>query len=418
MQKILTKKGPYRKVRFALKLKDCLQKTLDDLAIWQSMLDPSLFLLSRVPSTVVDQQLRLPEARRLTSAVTIKDIRDELQATKHEKQESLFIPSDTLDPKRELIPFSFSHKSHDRRTSAPVIVDTVLCHALTDLEVARKDVRNLARVLSKIDPLVFGLLSCQGVIKYFSADDNLHPSFELIFSIPPGLRLPTSLRSILVAERDDHALNDRLDLAKQVASSVLFIHNSGFVHKNLRPETVLVFSGESSALQHSFIVGFENFRPIDRLTYRTGNVRWEQNLYQHPKRQGLTVEEDFKMQHDIYSLGVCLLELGLWTSFVKRVADEDNPVPNKTLGIDDLLELKDSRKRATEIKKILTKLAEERLPVTMGRKYAQVVMACLTCLDKDSTLLGNEADFLDEDGIVVAVRYIEKILMRIKEISI
>ena len=82
-------------------------------------------------------------------------------------------------------------------------------------------------------------------------------------------------------------------------------------------------------------------------------------------------------------------------------------------------------------------MAEERLPNRMGKRYTQIVLACLTCLDMDATGLGNETDFLDADGIIVAVRYIEKlslagdlpslspsrsdriqILMQIKEISI
>jgi hypothetical protein len=94
------------------------------------------------------------------------------------------------------------------------------------------------------------------------------------------------------------------------------------------------------------------------------------------------------------------------------------PRPSNLLAISDVLTLKDDRKRATEVKKILVQIAEERLPITMGNKYAQVVVACLTCLDKGANVLGDESDFWDEDGIVVAVRYIERILMRIKEISI
>ncbi|KIX07875.1 uncharacterized protein Z518_02529 [Rhinocladiella mackenziei CBS 650.93] len=408
VQSVLTENGHYRKGKFALMIKDCLHKTLNDLATWQEMLDPSWFLMTRVSGTAIDQQLTFPNATRLSSATTVKGIRDELRTTNNDQNESIFIAVDTLAPGRNSIPFSFSQSCHDQRSADLVIVDPFSCDALTDVGAVTKDIRNLARVLSKIDPLVFGLLSCRGVIKYTDADGALS-RFEFVFSIPPSLRNPSSLRSILVEERDDHAFNDRLDLAKQLASSILFIHSSGFVHKNIRPETILVFTGDSLGLGYPFLVGFEKFRPTDRLTYRVGDARWERNLYRHPQRQGISVEEDFKMQHDIYSLGVCLLEIGLWTSFVLWKEDADEPTPSRALGIDDVLKLKDERKTASEVKKVLIRMAEECLPNRMGKRYTEVVLACLTCLDKGATGLGDERDFLDVNGTVVAVRYIEKV---------
>lgn len=48
-----------------------------------------------------------------------------------------------------------------------------------------------------------------------------------------------------------------------------------------------------------------------------GDLEWERNLYRHPVRQGLWSEEAFIMQHDIYSLGVCLIEIALWQSFIQ-----------------------------------------------------------------------------------------------------
>src|SRR6202012_1060081 len=89
--------------------------------------------------------------------------------------------------------------------------------------------------------------------------------------------------------------------------------------------------------------------------------------------------------------------------------DAEEPTLSPELGIDDILKLKDERKKASEVKKALVRMAEERLPKRMGNRYTQVVLACLTCLDKGTTALGEETEFLDADGIVVAVRYIEKV---------
>lgn len=45
----------------------------------------------------------------------------------------------------------------------------------------------------------------------------------------------------------------------------------------------------------------------------------------------------------------------------------------------------------------------------MGTIYSKVVVTCLTCLHPGNAGFGNEDEFQDEDGILVGVRYIEKV---------
>jgi len=114
------------------------------------------------------------------------------------------------------------------------------------------------------------------------------------------------------------------------------------------------------------------------------------------------------MQHDLYSLGVCLLEIGMWSSFVTFDESSSFATPGASLDIVSQLAIKDLRKRAFEIKSILFDMAEKHLPGRMGNKYANVAMSCLACLDKGNAF-GNEDEFLDEDGVEVGVRYIAKV---------
>lgn len=117
---------------------------------------------------------------------------------------------------------------------------------------------------------------------------------------------------------------------------------------------------------------------------------------------------------------------------------------------------KDTRRRANAIKSALICLAEKSLPAKMGQKYTDVVLLCLRCLDAPQGLdrsgseigmggrgmagdgeegdgkgegqgegeggckglMGEFDDVYDEDGIVVGVKYIERILLRMQEISI
>ena len=62
-----------------------------------------------------------------------------------------------------------------------------------------------------------------------------------------------------------------------------------------------------------------------------------------------------------------------------------------------------------KIKDHLVSLARTLLPRQMGSKYARIVETCLTCLDEDNANFGDESEFQDEDDILIAVRYIEKV---------
>ncbi|KAJ9491879.1 hypothetical protein VN97_g1332 [Penicillium thymicola] len=131
-------------------------------------------------------------------------------------------------------------------------------------------------------------------------------------------------------------------------------------------------------------------------TLRKGEASWERCLYQHPDRIGSISSEDYIMQHDIYSLGVCLLELGLWESFVSydelTTASEDNaPIPARApiLGTG----------RGLYFQKHPLFLAQGELRKRMGTRYSDVVVTCLTCLDAKNVDFGEKADFEDDDGL-------------------
>lgn len=147
-------------------------------------------------------------------------------------------------------------------------------------------------------------------------------------------------------------------------------------------------------------------------------------LDRYPTRQGLLSEEAYKMQHDIYSVGAILLEIGLWSSFVRYEVSRDGEDPIAIPGLDAIhlspaTGAKSSVKKAFENKRILEELAENRLPIRMGRKYTDVVLSCLQCLDgTENDTGGASVDYLDENGVVVGVRFVESILSKIHEISL
>jgi hypothetical protein len=114
------------------------------------------------------------------------------------------------------------------------------------------------------------------------------------------------------------------------------------------------------------------------------------------------------MQHDIYSLGVYLLEVALWQSFVQFNDDLTCPWPD--LEIQNAISDKDARKGGFTIKKRLVALAKDRLPCLVGDRYANLVTACLCSLDRsEDNVFENESHVRDDDGIVAGVRYIENV---------
>jgi hypothetical protein len=56
------------------------------------------------------------------------------------------------------------------------------------------------------------------------------------------------------------------------------VHDSQFVHKNIRPEAIIVFENDAARMGSSFLVGFEKFRPAEGMTYRTSDGIWQHDL--------------------------------------------------------------------------------------------------------------------------------------------
>ncbi|KAK3370370.1 hypothetical protein B0H63DRAFT_528091 [Podospora didyma] len=164
--------------------------------------------------------------------------------------------------------------------------------------------------------------------------------FTLVFRAPTGLVQPRTLRELLTTTALPDSLTDRLNIAQALAKSVSYVHTFGFVHKNLRPEAFICFSDPRTGTftiggQSVYLVGFESFRKEEGRTHRTGDDAAEGNLYRYPSRRGYGPREDYIMQHDIYSLGACLLEVGLWHSFIEYSDRDQAPILADHLGISD-----------------------------------------------------------------------------------
>ena len=390
--------------------KEYLDSTIQDLVSWQQEYDPSWYLIMKVADSSIDKELNqhgLGQRASETSArVNANGFRDAIKEDPLETQ-SIFLPEDGLKSARiRNIPYSSAKYVQRAGSDKWLVVDSIPYNPAADIRLVTKDVRSLARKLSCGDPYRFGMLQCRGVIRVTQQDGKEISSFDFVFNTPEEpSNEPNSLRGLLMSQ-PSHSLSERFSLAKQLARSISYIHTLGFVHKNVRPETILILSHQDSALGPLFLVGFEKVRVADSHTLRAGDTAWEKNIYRHTNRQGIKPEESYIMQHDIYSLGVCLLEIGLWDTLISYPEGSANPIPGKLLGsslgspeFDNPLLIKDH----------FVSVAMSKLPIQMGDIYRDIVVDCLTCLDKDNANFGDRSEFEDLDGIKVGVRYIEKV---------
>ncbi|KAL5335424.1 hypothetical protein BJX70DRAFT_390704 [Aspergillus crustosus] len=375
-------RGFLSRSRYVILVKKSLDQAIQELKDWQATFDTTWFLTTTYfHGQIMDTEL----AKESPQSITLTS------------QKGVFLPPDRLAAAHSAnLPFSTTQLIKDLGLGLPsCILDCAECAPDTDVSILTRDVRTLASRLQTVNPHEFHLLNCFGVVKAHSDGSQRVTSFNFIFRIPKSLSEPKSFREHLVFLTGEYSITSKVRLAKQLVIAVSFVHTLGSVHKNICPETILIFKEIDCGASSLFLTGFKTCRMADGKTLRKGDIAWETNLYRHPDRH----------------LGVCHLEIGLGSSFVRYGTDGEISSDHKSdylIGLDDL----------PSIKTRLYALAVEHLPNKMGEIYTRVVLNCLTCTDEENEDFGDEMQFYDEDGVLIGVAYIEKILLQLDTISI
>ncbi len=286
-----------KRLRFVVALKDCLQETVDELENWHTRFDPSWWLILRLNNHSIDEQLSSTSLGRQGSLSMLRALRSELSAQENANSpgEYGFLHPTVMFSERETIIGSTATLACPRISQKYVVVDPVSCTESVGPVVTESDVLGLARILAKIDPSCFGLLRCHGAIKH--QDSGEDPSaYDLLLDAPSNATAFRSLRDALESTLSEYPLNERIEIAVGTARAVSFLHAFHFVHKNIRPENIIIFRSGSLKLGNPFLVCFERFRKEDTDSFRFGDVIWQKNLYRHPQRQGEWPHE--KIHHE------------------------------------------------------------------------------------------------------------------------
>lgn len=158
----------------------------------------------------------------------------------------------------------------------------------------------------------FGAPECVGYL-----DDQDQDRYGFVYLKPKDVSPntpPTSLYDLIKGTMKP-SLSKRITLAHAIARCLMYLHSVDWLHKGLRSNNVVIFftlPGRSPSYNKTIIAGYEYARPdspnelTDRLPEHPEN-----DIYRHPALLTHPMPRSQK-SHDIYSLGVVLVEIAYW----------------------------------------------------------------------------------------------------------
>ena len=211
----------------------------------------------------------------------------------------------------------------------------------------------------------FPVLTCAGY--YHDLAKNV---FGIVYYFPPRQPKPTvsipdtekpiSLREIistLKSRTQRPSLDQVFDTARQLVSVVLTMHKASWLHKNISSYNIIFFPDRfnsiAEAMKSPYFIGF-NYSRLNLETAFTQGPKKELD-YQHPEY--LLGPRRFCQEYEYYSVGLVLLELGLWSPIEVTAKDI---IGNPAEMLEGLL-----RKHVPKLKSY------------MGSAYEDAVVMCL-----------------------------------------
>jgi hypothetical protein len=227
-------------------------------------------------------------------------------------------------------------------------------------------VKKLATLLgSEHKPSEFRAPRCVG---YFDERDEIQPRFGFVYDKPddvPSETEPVSLFDF-IEKQDKPSLTKRVGLAHALARCLMYLHSVNWLHKGLRSSSVLFFTppGEDPVYEAPWLSGFDYARPdLPEEATEPPRAHSEHDIYRHPDILSSSSPRS-KKSHDIYSLGVVLIEIAYWQR------------------IDRIVNLPEDHKAARgKVKRVRKMILEDNIiqwiDSNVGEIYAEVVRKCV-----------------------------------------
>jgi hypothetical protein len=280
-------------------------------------------------------------------------------------------------------------------------------------------IKSLTALLQEVDNTTFHSLRCRGYLK-----DSKTGHYGYVFEPPQrksGKFHFTTLNELLASNTTIPCLNIRINLAVVLVESVLQLHTSGWLHKGIRSDNIVLFQQGSNALDVSkvFLEGYEYAR-ADNPSDMTEDPRSEQeaNLYRHPQLLR-SDRASFCKAFDLYALGCVMMELGFWqnltTILLHLLRNQAVPAgtfssfPVAALSYNDKAEMAQINKSRSDLLRNDNLL--DSLRFMTGRTYVDVVLLCLSAADSETIHDDDEDedDQIDDSAIDIELQILERL---------
>ena len=232
------------------------------------------------------------------------------------------------------------------------------------VEAMFKRVQELAAMLKVTPkPPELRVLDCLG-----SFHDARRRQFALVYELPSEDALPVRLNKLL---RHGNScliypeVGDKFALARALVRCIQSIHTSDWIHKSLSSLNIIFFpttanDWNSVNFSEPFIIGFDHSRKDGKGQYSQGpvlNVGSQEYLHPEYRKRSTSARRSY----DYYSLGLILLEIGLWMS------------------ISNIYEHKDYQEHSpAALRDKYINLCNQHLGKAMPRIYQEVTKTCLS----------------------------------------
>ncbi|KAH7110535.1 kinase-like domain-containing protein, partial [Dendryphion nanum] len=144
----------------------------------------------------------------------------------------------------------------------------------------------------------------------------MEKSFGFLYPFPDATDVPRTLLSLLNTKpRAVPALEIRIQLAHKLVSCIADLHSVGWLHRNLNSDNIIFFIkpgiSADEIIEKPYVVGLTRARPDSDSWHSEGPDDARFVDYRHPE---YATTRRFQVKYDYYSLGIILLEIGLWRS--------------------------------------------------------------------------------------------------------
>ncbi|KAF4980805.1 hypothetical protein FDECE_17801, partial [Fusarium decemcellulare] len=220
-------------------------------------------------------------------------------------------------------PGSLSVEEHSEWPNTQVLVEWRLSESHKS---EGHDIRCLRRLSDALKAAEAGHFRTPKCLGYRMLQASSNAKYGLFFQAPQKNSDPVTLYTLLQSQQSRSenrvaipTLDERMRLAFEVAQALMRWHLAGWLHQGIASFHVVFFKTSPTTVEYNkpYLVGFgyareNNSSSIARLAsdVTTETMR---DLYRHPDRQGPRPPMKHQRKHDLYALGLMLIEIGRWT---------------------------------------------------------------------------------------------------------